>query len=137
MASHVVARVEDIPEGTRKLVTLRGREIAVFNLKGEYFALLNRCPHEGASLICGVMVGLVESREPGDFIYSRAGEMVRCPWHGWEYDIRTGQSYCDPHDIKVKRYAVRVEPGERIVKGPYVAETFQVSVDGQYVVISA
>lgn len=137
MGSHVVARIEDIPEGSRKLVKVRGREIAVFNLQGEFFALLNRCPHEGASLICGAMVGLVESSEPGTFTYSRAGELLRCPWHGWEYDIRTGQSYCDPTDIKVKQYAVSVQPGDRIVKGPYVAETFPVSVEGHYVVVDA
>lgn len=135
MASYVVARTEDIPEGGRKLVTVRGREIVVFNVKGEYFALLNRCPHEGASLACGVLVGLVQSPEPGEFAFSRPGELLRCPWHGWEYDVRTGQSYCDPDDIKVKRYAVAVQPGERIVKGPYVAETFPVSVDGSYVVV--
>jgi 3-phenylpropionate/trans-cinnamate dioxygenase ferredoxin subunit len=137
MPSYVVASTEEIPEGSRKLVKVRGREIAVFNVKGEYFALLNRCPHEGASLVCGVLVGLVESKEPGDFTYSRPGELLRCPWHGWEYDVRTGQSYCDPDDMKIKSYAVAVAPGERIVKGPYVAETFSVSVDGNYVVVEA
>lgn len=137
MAAFVVARAEEIPDGCRKLVQVQSRDIVVFNIKGEFFALLNRCPHKGGSLICGVLVGLVESSAPGEFTYSRPGELLRCPWHGWEYDVRTGQSYCDPDDIKVRQYAVSVELGERIVKGPYVAETFPVSIDGEYVVIDA
>src|SRR3546814_4994960 len=90
MARHVVSKVGDIPDGGQELVTVKGREIVIFNVSGEYFALLNRCPHEGASLACGARVGLVQSDEPGTFSFSRAGEFVRCPWHGWEYDIRTG-----------------------------------------------
>lgn len=135
MARHVVAKVADIPTGSNRVVVVRGREIAVFNVGGEFYALLNRCPHEGASLACGARVGLIESDEPGRFSYSRAGEFIRCPWHGWEYDLRTGQSWCDPKDTKVKTYATKVEPGEKIVKGPYVADTFPVTVEDDYIVV--
>ncbi len=135
MARHVVAAAGEIPPGGRKLVTLNGREVGVFNLDGEYFALLNRCPHEGGALCKGTLVGLVTSSEPGRFDYSRPGEMLKCPWHGWEYDVRTGQSWCDPDDTKVKAYAVTVEPGERLVRGPFVAETFTVSVEQDYIVV--
>lgn len=60
---------------------------------------------------------------------------MRCSWHGWEFDLRTGKSWCDPRRVRVKNYAVSVEPGTRLVEGPYVAETFPVSVEGEYVVI--
>ena len=60
---------------------------------------------------------------------------MRCPWHGWEFDIRSGQSWCDPDDLKIRQFKVSVEPGETLVKGPYVAETFAVSVEENYVVI--
>src|ERR1700761_9091475 len=100
MAQEIVSRVSDIPPGTRKTVTVRGREIVLFNIDGEFFAFLNRCPHEGAKLCHGVQVGLVESDGPGTFRYSRKGEMLRCPWHGWEFDIRTGQSWFDPQKTK-------------------------------------
>ena len=53
MSKHVVATVNEIPPGARKLVTVRGRSIAVFNLGGEFFGLLNRCPHQGGSLCEG------------------------------------------------------------------------------------
>ena len=135
MARHVVAAVGEIPDGGRKLVTLNGRDIGVFNLGGDYFALLNRCPHQGGALCNGTLVGLVTSSEPGVFHHTRPGEMLKCPWHGWEYDVRTGQSWCDPEDTKVRAYPVTIEPGERLVKGPYVAETFTVSVERAYIVI--
>jgi 3-phenylpropionate/trans-cinnamate dioxygenase ferredoxin subunit len=61
--------------------------------------------------------------------------MLNCPWHGWEYDIRTGQSWCDPNDIKVRAYPVTVEHGETLAKGPFVAETFQVAIEQDYIVI--
>ncbi len=135
MARHVVATAAEIPPGGRKIVTVRGREIGVFNLGGEYFALLNRCPHQGGELCRGTLIGLVTSSEPGRFDYSRPGEMLKCPWHGWEYDIRTGQSWCDPNDTKAKAYAVTVEPGETLARGPFVAETFTVSVEQAYIVV--
>ncbi|MBN8888950.1 MAG: 2Fe-2S ferredoxin [Rhodospirillales bacterium 70-18] len=135
MARHVVATAGEIPPGGRKIVTVRGREIGIFNHGGEYFALLNRCPHQGGELCRGTLVGLVTSREPGRFDYSRPGEMLKCPWHGWEYDIRTGQSWCDPNDTRVKAYEVTVEPGETLARGPFVAETFAVSVEQDYIVV--
>lgn len=135
MTRHVVATIDEIPPGGRKIVTLRGREIGVFNQGGEYFALLNRCPHQGGELCKGTLVGLVTSGEPGRFEYSRPGEMLKCPWHGWEYDVRTGQSWCDPNDTRVKAYEVTVEPGATLAKGPFVAETFAVSVEQEYVVV--
>jgi 3-phenylpropionate/trans-cinnamate dioxygenase ferredoxin subunit len=135
VARHVVATADEIPPGGRKLVTVAGREIGIFNQGGAYFAILNRCPHQGGALCKGTLIGLVTSTEPGRFDYSRPGEMLKCPWHGWEFDIRTGQSYCDPQRLKVRAYATAVEDGATLVKGPYVAETFDVSVDGRYVLI--
>ncbi len=132
---HVVAAVSEIPPGGRKLVTADGRAIVVFNLGGEFFALGNRCPHRGGSLCEGRQTGLVESDEPGEYRYTRRGEIIRCPWHAWEFDIRTGKSWCDPERIKARRYGVSVEPGAKLVEGPYVAETFRVSVEDQYVVV--
>jgi hypothetical protein len=51
--------------------------------------------------------------------------LLRCPWHGWEFDMRNGQSYFDPTRVKVRTYPVVIEDGETLAKGPYVAETFR------------
>jgi 3-phenylpropionate/trans-cinnamate dioxygenase ferredoxin subunit len=137
MARHVIVAVRDLPPGSRKRVEIAGRPIVVFNIKGELFALLDRCPHQGGSLSGGRLTGLVESSEPGRYRYTRNGEILRCPWHGWEFDVRTGRSWCDPARIRTKSYEVAVEPGQKLVEGPYVAETFPVAVEEDYVVIEA
>lgn len=135
MDRYVVARTDEIGPGERKLVTVRAQAIAVFNVDGDYLAILDRCPHQGGSLCQGKLVGLVEADGPGRYRYQRKGEIVRCPWHGWEFDLRSGKSYCDPARTWVKSYAASVEPGARVVEGPYVAETFEVRVEDDYVVI--
>src|SRR3546814_11934812 len=89
MGLHVVARVGEIPAGGCKLVQAGGRAIVLFEMQGDYYALLNRCPHEGGGLCHGDRVGMVEADAPGEYRFSRAGEMVKCPWHGWEFDIRS------------------------------------------------
>lgn len=135
MSRHVVAPVKDLPPGSRKLVHVGGRDVVVFNINGEFFGVLDRCPHNGGSLCRGTLTGVVESREPGDYALKRAGELIRCPWHGWQFDIRTGQSWCEPERIKTKTYDVEVAKGDELVEGPYVAETVAVKVEEDYVVI--
>jgi len=145
---YVVGTVEEIPPGARKIVDAGGRSIGVFNVDGEYFAVLNRCPHQGGPLCKCETLGSLRPGEVGEFHYSRAGEIVRCPWHGWEYDLRTGQSWFDPARVVVRRYEVSVEPGAQLLTqvktppgmeglqpGPYVAETFPVSVEQEYVLV--
>ncbi len=135
MSQHVVAPVAEVPPGSHGLYIVRGRPIAVFNLDGEYFGMLDRCPHQGGSLCAGVRSGVLVSDRPGTYRLERNGEFVRCPWHGWEFDIRTGQSYCDPAKTRGKSYPVNVVSGAAVVEGPYVAETVPVRVEEDYIVI--
>ena len=137
MARHVVAAAADFPPGTRRLITVNDRAVVVFNVKGEYFGLYNKCPHNGGSLAQGVLTGLLQSATPGDYTYSRQGEIIRCPWHGWEFDIRSGQSFCRAIRAKARPLPVKVEPGSDIVEGPYKAETVEVRVEDNYVVVDA
>jgi 3-phenylpropionate/trans-cinnamate dioxygenase ferredoxin subunit len=147
-----VAEVGEIPPGGRKIVDVDGRSIGVFHINGGYFALLNWCPHQGAPLCQGQLWSALEGDVPGAYKISRDGEIIACLWHGWEFDVRTGQSWCDPERLRVRAYDVRVEPGTTIageaeaaedpdapapgkVKGPYTAVTFPVSTEGQYVVV--
>jgi 3-phenylpropionate/trans-cinnamate dioxygenase ferredoxin subunit len=131
----VVARAADVAPSGSVVVNVKGREVGIFNVNGEYFALANRCPHAGGPLCQGRIVSLVQSEGPGHYRLARHQEFLRCPWHGWEFDIRTGQSWCDPTSTRVRQFAVTVEPGAQLVKGPYVAETFAVSVEEDYLVI--
>jgi nitrite reductase/ring-hydroxylating ferredoxin subunit len=135
MTRQVVAKASEVTPGAAKIVSVKGREIGIFNLGGQYFALANRCPHAGGPLCQGRIVALVQSQGPGHYALARHNEFLRCPWHGWEFDIRTGQSWCDPNTTRARQFRVTVEPGASLVKGPYVAETFAVSVEEDYLVI--
>ncbi len=143
---HVVAAIEDIPPGGRKIVDVGGRSVGVFNIGGEYYALRNRCPHQGGALCEGTLWGSLKAEVPGAFDYSASKEILTCPWHGWEFHVRTGQSWCDPRRLRVRRYDVSVEdgsvltaepqvPARGLVRGPYVVETYPVSIEGTYVVV--
>ena len=135
MPRHVVATVDEIPPGERKVVVVDGREVVVFNLAGAFFGILNRCPHQGGKLCHGVLSGLTTASEPGEFNYTRPGEFVRCPWHGWYFDIRNGQSWGEPEGVRTRHYETAVASGSELEKGPYHAETLHVTTDRQYVVI--
>jgi len=89
--------VSDVAPGTAKLVAVDGKEIALFNVDGTFYALDNECPHRGGPLGEGDLEGCI----------------VTCPWHAWQYDVRTGESITD--DLKVARYDVKVEGGDVLV----------------------
>lgn len=137
MTRHVVARVGDVPPGSRVLVTLDGREIGVFNVDGEFFAVRNRCPHQAGPLCEGILTRPVSSTRPGEYAFTEEGGILRCPWHQWEFDLATGRSWCDPDRVRVRSYPVVVERGgaDVHVPGPYTAETFPVAVEDEYVVV--
>jgi nitrite reductase/ring-hydroxylating ferredoxin subunit len=146
MGRYIVASVDEIPPGERKIVEIAGRSIGVFNVHGEFYALRNRCPHQGGPLCTGPVGGFVSSSEPGEYRLTRHGEILRCPWHGWEFDIRTGQSWFDPTRVRVRSYDVTLEPvgagGDQptphlmeLEKGPYVAETYPVDIEQHQVVV--
>jgi len=142
MPGYVVAALREIPPGTRKIVEIAGRSIGVFNVAGQFHALRNRCPHQGGPLCQGRLAGSVVSSKPGEYEYIRDGEILRCPWHGWEFDIKTGQSWFDPAGTRVRAYTVTLESagiggalGADRVEGPYVAETYDVTIEQEWVVV--
>jgi 3-phenylpropionate/trans-cinnamate dioxygenase ferredoxin subunit len=128
--SVVVASAEEIGPGERKIVDIGGRSIGVFNIGGEYYALRNRCPHQGGPLCAGLQLGALRSARPGEYEYGGTGEIIRCPWHGWEFSIKTGRSWFDPERTRVRSYraGVRDAPvGD--------AETYPAHREGRYVVV--
>ncbi len=113
---HVVARAADLPPGARLIVTIHGREIGVFNVAGEYYALLNYCPHRAGPLCQGRVRPLVVADGVYSLHHEREGEILKCPWHQWEFDIRTGRALAD-QTLRVRTYRVVEEAGEVVVYG--------------------
>ena len=107
MTKHRVASLEDIPPGMHKIVIVRGREIGIFNVHGTCFAILNVCPHQGAPVCLGRVDGTNLPSRPDEYIWGRQGELLRCPWHGWEFDLPSGRALFNPQ-IMVKTYPVEV-----------------------------
>jgi nitrite reductase/ring-hydroxylating ferredoxin subunit len=143
---YVVASIDEIPPGGRKIVEVAGHSVGIFNVGGEFFALRNRCPHQSGPLCEGTLWGVLEARLPGEFEYTPAREILACPWHGWEFHLRTGQSWCDPARLRARRYELSIQdgsaflaeseaPGPGLVKGPFTAETYPVSSQGRYLVV--
>jgi nitrite reductase/ring-hydroxylating ferredoxin subunit len=127
MAEVVVARADELGPGQRKLVEVGGRSIGVFNVDGAYFAVRNRCPHQGGPLCEGTQFAPLAAPAPGQYDRGPDGMIIRCPWHGWEFDVRTGRSWFDPERTRVRAYPVAVRELE--------AETYPARREGAYVVV--
>jgi nitrite reductase/ring-hydroxylating ferredoxin subunit len=110
-----VARLSQIADGERRIVTHRGREIGVFHWNGEFFAYENLCVHQGGPACEGVLMHKVEDRLAPDRTwqgqqFSKGAVHFVCPWHGYEYDLRTGECAAD-RSLRLKKFDV-VRHGE-------------------------
>jgi len=115
---HKVADIEDLPaDGSRVIVDVKGIEIAVFRVDGEFHALPNYCPHQVGPLCEGGLSGRIETDETGwEWNYESEERYIHCPWHGWMFDVTTGQSP-DSDDYRVPTYDVEIDDGVIYVLG--------------------
>jgi len=90
---------EITPTQPKMLESSDGTQVAVFNVDGELCAINNICPHRGGPL------------GEGDL----EGTLVSCPWHGWQFDVKTGKSPVNPA-ASVKTYPCRIEGVEVVVE---------------------
>jgi nitrite reductase/ring-hydroxylating ferredoxin subunit len=96
MTEYRVADFDEIPAGKCKVVSLNGVEYGIFNVNGEFHAYRNVCPHEGAKVCAGTICGTRLPSKVYEYKYGRDKEILRCPWHGWEFDLKTGEHLVDP-----------------------------------------
>jgi nitrite reductase (NADH) small subunit len=135
----VAGTVAEIPPGSRKLVyPTGGQGVGVFNVGGRFYALKNVCPHQGAELCLGPVTGTARPLAPSpdaspDLEWTQDGEIIRCPWHHWEFELATGKTVF-PSRSRVATYDVTVEPEAhaRLLDG---VETYPVSVEEDLVVV--
>jgi Ferredoxin subunits of nitrite reductase and ring-hydroxylating dioxygenases len=109
MPLHPVCPVSELRPGERKLVTIGRVEIGVFNVDGTFHAYRNVCPHAGAPVCVGRIGGTTLPSPVYEYNYGREGRVIRCPWHGWEFDLETGEHLVDPA-TRLKKIPVEVAP---------------------------
>jgi 3-phenylpropionate/trans-cinnamate dioxygenase ferredoxin subunit len=97
-----VARTEEVEPGTAKRVEVDGEEIAIVNLRGEFYAISDVCSHEYASL----SEGWVDEED----------ETIECPLHGSRFNVKTGEVLSLPAVYPIKTYELKVEDGDIYVK---------------------
>lgn len=103
-----VAAVSDVAPGRATTIRLAGREIALFNVAGRFYALDNTCPHQGGPLAEGWT----------------DDDSVTCPWHAWTFSLRDGQltlgshARVDTFEVRVQDDVVWVDPTPRPVADP-------------------
>ena len=105
-------KVADVAIGQPRIVTLGRMSVGIFQLGDGYAALLNICPHRAGQLCEGPICGTTRQTDKAEFTYERAGELIRCAWHGWEFEIRSGKCLVDDK-LKARTFPVHVD-GEDI-----------------------
>jgi nitrite reductase/ring-hydroxylating ferredoxin subunit len=116
-----IGSASDFSDPGRKIVGLEGFEVAVFKLDGEFFAYLNHCPHMGGPACQGKMIAKIEEiiaddRTSHGMAFSTKLHVI-CPWHGFEFDIRTGVHPGNSR-ARLRKISVTVSSGEVIIAVP-------------------
>jgi nitrite reductase/ring-hydroxylating ferredoxin subunit len=120
MGRHTVASADELADGDRKVVQVEGREIGIFNVEGTFYAYSNWCAHQSGPVCEGNITGTYEATFDRDTLeyeleWTDEGNVLNCPWHGWEYDIRDGECL-SREKVQLPSYPVTVEDGEVIVE---------------------
>ena len=117
-----IGAAADFADPGRKIIGFEGFEVGVFRLDGEFFAYLNLCPHMGGPACQGKMIAKVEEiiaedRTSKGMAFSKTRMHVVCPWHGYEFDIRTGVHPGNAR-ARLRKINVAVADGEVIISLP-------------------
>lgn len=100
----------DLQPGSRRVVRAGALDVGVFNVNGHVVAVLDLCPHERVPICGGRVGGTTLPSEYGTFTWAREGEILSCPWHGWEFDLLSGA--CLVHGGKrLRQFPVRIDDG--------------------------
>lgn len=127
MAKYPVAKIAALPPGARIIVQVGKIEIGVFNVGGQFHAYRNICPHAGAPVCAGKISGTTLPSPVYEYAYGHEGCILRCPWHGWEFDLRTGEHLVDP-ETRLKKFSVEVTAPDSVSEN---LEKIPVEADGE------
>src|SRR6266705_1546657 len=122
MSRIVIGKVSSFPDPGRKVVEVGEAEVGVFCVNGEFVAYENVCPHMGGPVCQGKIIGRVQELIAEDktslgFAFAKDQINVVCPWHGYEFDIQTGQHQGNPR-LRLRPVKVEVIKGDVVVRLP-------------------
>ncbi len=117
MAEQFVGKASEFKDGARQIVRMGSDEIGIFKHEGEYFAYSNYCLHQGGPACEGLTIARVFEKLRDDktsvgLFFSETDMNFVCPWHGYEYDMKTGECISD-RKIKLKRYQI-LQKGDEV-----------------------
>lgn len=111
-----VGAVDEFPVGKFKILMAGAVEIGVVRLSsGAVHAVRNRCPHKGAPICKGIVGGTWPPSRVGELAFERDGEVLVCPWHGYEFDLNTGLELYQDRPTRLRKYETAVEDGQIVV----------------------
>ncbi len=108
MNRYEACTVQEVREKGRKIVQVKNMEIGIFLVDGQYYAWRNLCPHAAAPICEGRVCGTTLPSMVYEYEYGREKEILRCPWHGWEFDLKTGLHLTD-ESIKLRGYPLEID----------------------------
>jgi 3-phenylpropionate/trans-cinnamate dioxygenase ferredoxin subunit len=114
VVDHPVGSVEELRRERCRVVQVDGQRIGVISAGTRFYAIRDRCPHRGADMCEGSVSGTLVASAPQDYVYGRHDQVIRCPWHGWEFDLVTGRSLLEPERVGLKVYPVTVD-GDMVI----------------------
>jgi nitrite reductase (NADH) small subunit len=112
MERYYVGEKADLVRDGKAIKVIKGIEIGLFHVKGTIYAWRNLCPHAAAPVCRGKVTGTRLPSQVYEYEYGCDQQILRCPWHGWEFDLITGTHLADPH-VRLRGYEIVVE-GESV-----------------------
>jgi len=112
--THHIGPVDDLQVGESLLVEVNGIEIAIYHTENGFFAMSNYCVHQGGPMCEGPVTGTVSQNADGELTYDSTQKVVKCPWHGWEFELETGEHLSRPQ-YSQPTYDVETRDGELYV----------------------
>lgn len=110
-----IGPVEDVRRDGCRVVEVDGRRVGVISVGDDFFAIADKCPHMGASICAGSLSGTFVPAGPHELVYGMEDRVIRCPWHGWEFDLESGRSLLEPKRVGLRTYRVTQRDGEVVL----------------------
>jgi nitrite reductase/ring-hydroxylating ferredoxin subunit len=113
--SYLAASEDEVKSLGRKIVMVKNMEIGIFYVNGSFYAWRNVCPHAAAPVCKGLINGTTLPKDVYEYEFGRENQILRCPWHGWEFDLINGHHLAPDSNAKLRGFEVKVEDGQLYV----------------------